>query len=124
LAVFSNSADGLEELGPVDGVMPGEHVDVGEVAPSRVDGAPPDRGHDLLGVHHRQGVSAQDDLSAEQPRQAHVDRGGADRVAHVRVDVEVGARCRELCPHRHPNAAVDRLVSSRIGSAVAVATSR
>lgn len=71
--------------------------------------------HDLLRVHHLQGVSAQDDLAAEQPRQAHIPRCGADRVAHVRVNMEVRARCRQLCRHRHSNAAIDRLVSYRFG---------
>ena len=80
---------GTDELGLLDRVMAGKHVDVGEVAPSRVDRAPCDRGHDLLRVHHLQGVPAQDDLAAEQPRQAHILRCGADRVPHVRVDMEM-----------------------------------
>jgi hypothetical protein len=102
--------------------MSGEHVDVGEAAPSRVDCARAITVTIFSTCTIAMGIRAGRSLPLSSRGRRTFFGAEPDRVAHVRVDMKVRASCRKLRSHRHSNAAVDRLVS--ICSTVAVSISK
>jgi hypothetical protein len=113
--VVGDAMKSVGKVGPVDGMTAAEEVHVAEVASARVDCSTSDGGEDLLGVHHHEGIAAEDNIAAEEPRQVHFLRGWSDRVADVDVDMEVQAGSRQIGPQRHAHAAVGVLIADHRG---------
>src|SRR5699024_6819727 len=116
ISVFSDSLHRSAKLTCVDRVEMGQRVNIGEVTPAGIGEAAVDGRHDLLGQHHRQGVSQErHGWATERYGRWKGDRAwcGRDRVAEVYVHSSRQSRGAEARRELHPYPSIFIVIAHR-----------